>query len=209
MKLIKYITIVLITSLTLISCSNNGGDKYDKVTYFKMDASGDLVRPTDFRSWVYVGTPLTPNDMNNGKAAFPEFHNVYIDPTSYKEYKKTGKWRDGTILIKELVSVGSKAAVSGNGYFMGDFIGLEATIKSEKHFPNEPGNWAYYSFTNPTEGTLAATGKAFKTNQCNSCHAASAGDDFVFTQYYPVLSAAKGVGVEVNPENKAARATIK
>ena len=39
--------------------------------------------------------------------------------------RKKGEFRDGTILIKELVSVGSKAAVSGNGYFMGEFIGLE------------------------------------------------------------------------------------
>ena len=44
--------------------------------------------------------------------------------------------------MKELVNVGSKAPVSGKGYFQGDLIGLEATIKSKKHFPNEPGNWA-------------------------------------------------------------------
>ena len=123
----------------------------------------------------------------------------------YKYYKKTGKWREGTILIKELVSVGSKAAVSGNGYFMGDFIGLEATIKSKKHFPDEPGNWSYFSFTNPTEGTLAATGKPFKTNQCNACHDTSAADDFVFTQYYPVLTAAKNIGEKVAPENTSKR----
>jgi hypothetical protein len=203
MNKITYTAFILLVSIMVTSCNNEGN--YEKVSYFTMDANGELVRPIDYRSWVYVGTPLTPNDMNNGKAAFPEFHNVYIDPMSYDHYKKTGTWRDGTILIKELVSVGSKAAVSGNGYFMGDFIGLEATIKSKEHFSKEPGNWAYFSFTNPTEGTLAATGKAFKTNQCNSCHAASAGDDFVFTQHYPVLRAAKGVGESVIPENTAKR----
>ncbi len=82
--------------------------------------------------------------MNNGKAAFPEHHNVYIDPKSWAHWKKTGKFRDGTILIKELVSVGSKATVSGQGYFQGEYIGLEATIKSKGDFPNEPGNWAYF-----------------------------------------------------------------
>ncbi len=204
MNKIKYIATILLVTALFTSCNTNDG-KYQKATYFTMDDNGELVRPTDYRTWVYVGTPLTPNDMNNGKAAFPEFHNVYIDPVSYKHYKKTGTWRDGTILIKELVSVGSKAAVSGNGYFMGDFIGLEATIKSKEHFGSEPGNWAYFSFTNPTEGILTATGKAFKTNQCNACHAASAGDDFVFTQHYPVLRAAKGIGEGVNPENTAKR----
>ncbi|SFH57377.1 Cytochrome P460 [Nitrosospira sp. Nsp14] len=57
--------------------------------------------------------------MNNGKASFPEFHSVYIDPESWQHWKKTGKFRDGTILIKEMASVGSKTAVSGKGYFMG------------------------------------------------------------------------------------------
>jgi len=201
-KLFLLTTLILMTA---ISCNDTKEKSYQEISYFTMNDNGELVRPTDYRTWIYVGTPVTPNDMNNGKAAFPELHNVYIDPASYKHYKTTGTWKEGTILIKELVSVGTKAAVSGNGYFMGEFIGLEATIKSEKHFPNEPGNWAYFSFTNPKEGTLAATGKAFETHQCNACHNASAGDDFVFTQHYPVLSAAKGVGENVVPENAARR----
>jgi len=177
-------------------------------SFFTISDDGTLVRPVDYRTWVYVGTPLTPNDMNNGKAAFQEFHNVYIDPVSYAHYKKTGTWREDTILMKELVSVGGKAAVSGNGYFMGDFIGLEATIKSAKHFPNEPGNWAYYSFTNHDTGILAADSKPFASESCNLCHEGSAQDDFVFTQHYPVLSAAKGVG-GATPENSARRTTLK
>ncbi|MGK0498596.1 MAG: hypothetical protein ACJAYG_000227 [Oceanicoccus sp.] len=155
---------------------------------------GALERPVGYREWIYVGTPVTPNEMNNGKAAFPEHHNVYIDPKSWAHWKKTGMFRDGTILIKELVSVGSKAAVSGQGYFQGEFIGLEATIKSKKEFPNEPGNWAYFSFSGKNHKTLSETATAFPKESCNSCHLAAAADDFVFTQYYPVLSAGKGAG---------------
>jgi len=158
--------------------------------------NGELQRPSGYREWVYVGTPLTPNDMNDGKAAFPEFHNVYIDPKSWSHWKKKGEFRDGTILMKELVAVGSKAAVSGQGYFQGDFLGLEATIKSKKHFPNEPGNWGYYSFSTPDHSSLNKTAKAFPAASCNACHAASAADDFVFTQYYPILSAGKAKGKE-------------
>lgn len=155
---------------------------------------GKLDRPTGYREWIYVGTPVTPNDMNDGKAAFPEHHNVYIDPVSWERWKKTGEFREGAILIKELVSVGAKLAVSGNGYFQGEFIGLEAVIKSEKHFPDEPGNWAYFSFSTPDHKALNPTAEAFPTEACNVCHAASAADDFVFTQYYPVLRAGKGTG---------------
>ncbi len=158
--------------------------------------NGELQRPTGYREWVYVGTPVTPNDMNNGKAAFPELHNVYIDPESWAQWKKEGTFRDGTILMKELVSVGSKAAVSGQGYFMGEFIGLEATIKSKELFPNDAGNWGYYSFSGKNHKKLSETAKPFPAASCNACHAASAADDFVFTQYYPVLSQGKGMGIK-------------
>ena len=171
----------------------------------KFDSQGNLVRPEGYREWIFVGTPVTPNDMNGGMAPFPEFHAVYIDPASWAHYKKTGEFRDGTILVKELISVGSKQATSGAGYFMGEYIGLEATVKSKARFPKEPGNWAYFSFTTPgspmegdemrkkvREGApLKDKAKAFPTAICASCHVASAKEDMVFTQFYPVLRAAK------------------
>lgn len=157
-------------------------------------SDGELRRPVGYREWVYVGTPVTPNDLNDGQAAFPEHHNVYMHPAAWKHWKRTGEFMQGTILVKELVSVGAKSAASGNGYFQGEFIGLEATIKSSRHFPEEPGNWAYFSFTSPDHETVKETAEAFPTQACNSCHQAAAADDFVFTQYYPVLRAAKAAG---------------
>ena len=158
---------------------------------YSFDSQGRLIRPVGYRQWVYVGTPLTPNDLNPPETSFPEFHNVYIDPVSYAHYAETGKFREGTILVKELISVGSKAAVSGNGYFMGEFVGLEATIKDSVLFPNEPANWAYFSFGHSYP--LAEAAEAFPAAACNACHEASAQDDWVFTQYYPILRAAKGM----------------
>ena len=63
---------------------------------------GKLKKPEGYRKWMYVGTPLTPNDLNGGEAAFPEFHAVYMDPESFAHYEKTGEFRDGTVMIKEL-----------------------------------------------------------------------------------------------------------
>jgi hypothetical protein len=138
---------------------------------------------------VYVGEVVTPNDMNDGEASFPEFHSVYMDPESFAEYEKTGKYRDGTVLVKELSSVGSKNAPSGNGYFQGKFTGLEATIKDSKRFKDEPGNWAYFSFGHkyPLKAEVSKNSVA----ACNQCHQDNAQkDDWVFSQYYPVLRAA-------------------
>ena len=186
-KLPAVFTVVFGIALQVLPVNAQAGEFYNI-------EKGQLERPTGYREWIYVGTPLTPNDLNDGKAAFPEFHNVYIDPKSWSHWKEHGEFREGTILVKELVAVGSKAAVSGNGYFQGRFVGLEATIKSKKHFPDEPGNWAYFSFSTPDHKTLTTTAEAFPTASCNSCHQASAANDWVFTQYYPVLSAGQGKG---------------
>jgi hypothetical protein len=152
-------------------------------------ADGKLKQPVGYRKWVYVGTPLTPNDMNDGEASFPEFHEVYMDPESFAHYEKTGKFRDGTVLVKELSSVGSKEAPSGKGYFQGEFTGLEAAIKDSKRFKDEPAYWAYFSFGHkyPLKAEVAKGAVA----SCNQCHADNAGKtDHVFSKYYPGLRAA-------------------
>ena len=149
---------------------------------------GKLKRPVGYRKWVYVGTPLTPNDLNDGEASFPEFHSVYMDPESFAHFEKTGEYRDGTVMIKELIGVGAKEATSGKGYFMGDFRGLEASIKDSKRFKDEPGNWAYFSFGHKYPLKAEATKQAAAS--CNACHETSAAKDDVFSQYYPVLRAA-------------------
>ena len=142
-------------------------------------ADGKLKQPVGYRKWVYIGTPLTPNDLNGGEASFPEFHAVYMDPESFAHYEKTGEFRDGTVLIKELSSVGEKKASSGNGYFQGEFTGLEASIKDSKRFKDEPGNTAYFSFGHkyPLKAEVAKNSAA----ACNKCHEDNAKkDDWVF-----------------------------
>ncbi len=152
-----------------------------------------------WREWPYVGSLVTPNALNDGQAPFPEHHIVYIDPVSWAHYKKTGEFREGTVIAKELTRVrapdganehGSTDEVSGAGYFMGEYSGFEITIKSKKLYPNEPGNWAYYTFGHQPE-PYNQTAETQPAEACNACHEASAAEDFVFTQFYPVLRAAK------------------
>ncbi len=165
------------------------------------NSKGELLLPKDhiWREWLYVGSLVTPNALNDGNAPFPEHHMVYIDPVSWAHYKKTGKFREGTVIAKELTRVrapdganknGSTDEVSGTGYFMGDYSGFEITIKSKKIYPKEPGNWAYYTFGHHPE-PYNATAKKQPAEACNACHESSAAEDFVFTQFYPVLRAAK------------------
>ena len=149
---------------------------------------GKLKKPDGYRNWVSVGAVVTPNDLNDGEATFPEFHSVYMDPESFAHYEKTGEYRDGTVMIKELIGVGAKEATSGKGYFMGEFRGLEASIKDSKRFKDEPGSWAYFSFGHkyPLKAEVAKNA----ASACNKCHQDNAKTDWVFSQYYPALRAA-------------------
>jgi len=170
----------------------------NSIVQAKFNSSNEAIQPTGYREWVFVGAPLTPHALNGGKAPFPEYHNVYIEPSAYEHWKKTGTWAEGTQLVKELVlirqnnndEVGATSEVSGRGYQQGEFAGLELTVKDSKRFSGMPGGWAYFSFGHNAP-PYAATASAFPKETCNACHEANAGDDFVFTQFYPVLRAAK------------------
>jgi hypothetical protein len=154
--------------------------------------SGDLILPKNFHEWVYVGSPLTPNALNGGKAGFPEFHNVYIEPGSYEIYKRTNVFPEGTILFKELQLTlppaenadGSRTEPSGRGYFPGPFNGADATVKDSKRYA-DTGGWGYYNFNH--HEPKAPTAKVRPMQECAFCHIASAKKDDVWTQFYPLL----------------------
>jgi hypothetical protein len=156
-------------------------------------ADGELIRPEGWREWVFVGSPLTPNSLNGGAAPFPEFHTVYIDPVSWAHWKETGTFREGTMFAKELTLVGDTAATSGVGFFNGPMQGFEIAHKDSKRYSKETDGWAYYSFGHKPE-PYNNSAAAMPTAACAACHTASAADDMVFTQYYPILRAAKDKG---------------
>jgi hypothetical protein len=152
---------------------------------------GDLILPKNWRSWVYVGSPLTPDALNNGKAGFPEYHNVYIEPGSYEIYKKTNVFPEGTILFKELQLTlpgenpdGSRKEPSGQGYFPGASNGADVTVKDSKRFANT-GGWGYFNFNHSEP--KAPTAKVKAKEECAFCHIASAKKDEVWTQFYRLL----------------------
>lgn len=193
---------LLPTAIALAAALAAGLSAAQDIQRASFNADGSVNVPENWRQWVFVGAPLTPNALNGGEAAFPEFHNVYIEPSAFDHWSRTGTWADGTQFVKELVRLraaadcdpdpanGSCAQSSGQGYFQGAFAGLELKVKDASRFADEPGNWAYFSFGHQPE-PYAATASAFPTAACNACHEANAETDFVFTQYYPVLRAAK------------------
>jgi Cytochrome P460 len=162
---------------------------------------GKMKLPTGYREWVFLGSPTTPNGLNNGKANFPEFHNVYVERTNFEAYQKTGTFPEGTVLVKELVLVqkptfpdGSQTEPSGRGFFDGNFNCMDVSVKDTKKYAKSNG-WGYFTFGHhpePCEATAAESSVA----ECAGCHLANvAKTDMTWVQFYPVLHQ-KGTGAK-------------
>jgi Cytochrome P460 len=156
---------------------------------------GDLVLPSGFRHWVSLGGPITPNALNDGKAQFPEFHDVYVDEENFRHYQRYGEFPEGTILVKELVLAqpgeypdGSVDSPSGRGYFPSALHGLDVMVKDSKRFANT-NNWGFFTFGHQAP-PYKAFAKVMPASQCAYCHIAGvATTDMVWVQFLPVLTA--------------------
>src|SRR5262245_14348708 len=87
---------VIAAAFFVQSLSSSSAQTQTRSRYLpEYDASGDLLLPKNFHEWVYVGSPLTPNALNGGRAGFPEYHNVYIEPGSYAIFNQTNEFPEG------------------------------------------------------------------------------------------------------------------
>lgn len=150
-----------------------------------------LIRPEGFERWVLAGASIglgysepSGADAARGNVVGGMFHNVYIEPTAYEHYVRTGKFREKTMLAMTLYEPGQKVHPSKQGFFEGDFIAVEVALKDSERYP---GNWAYFNFGKGASGSRA---QAMPRNAgCQACHAKNAADDNVFVQFYPTLRA--------------------
>ncbi|MEZ5566634.1 MAG: cytochrome P460 family protein [Gammaproteobacteria bacterium] len=152
-------------------------------------AGGELVLPTGYHQWVFLGSPLTPHGLNNGAAGFPEFHNVYVHPEVFRIYQETGTFPEGTILLKELQLTrpgsnpdGSGVEPSGRGYFPGLRNGIDISVKDSKRF-KETSGWGFFNFGHHAP-PYAKTAAAAPAANCAACHQANATADMVFSKFY-------------------------
>ena len=161
----------------------------------KWTDKGELELPKNYHMWVFLGSPLTPHALNDGKAGFPEYHNVYVQPEAYQAYRKTGKFPEGTILLKELQLTlpgtnadGSRVEASGRGYFPGVRNGIDISVKDSQRF-KETNGWGFFNFGHHAP-PYAKTAAVLPKEACAGCHMANA-TDMVFSKFYTQILDAK------------------
>lgn len=153
-------------------------------------SNGELIRPDDFREWVFVTSglgmtynqPAPPSETGQAVAPRPpNFTNVYVNPSSYRAFTKTGQWPDKTMFILEIRAATSEGSINKGGHFQTNLVVVEASVKDEARFP---GKWAYFDFGRDMKTQVAALPR---TERCYACHADNGAVDNTFVQFYPTL----------------------
>ena len=165
------------------------------------DADGRARLPVGYRRWANVGTRYKAsgrNILDGNPILTPELMNTYVEPSALDNYKETGKWLDGTQIVKELSDIRLRKdcdAVThicpseiGPGIFQERYTGVGMMVKDAKRFPNAPGNWGYFGFLRVKSG-YETVAEVRPIDQCASCHVKLASDtDYVISKAHLGLS---------------------
>jgi len=152
--------------------------------------TNNLLRPSDYREWIFLGSSLGLNYPAPGAAPGPAaFNNVFVNPSSYRSYMQTGKWPDKTVFVLEFRGVGKEAVANREGQFQTDVTGFEANVKDSRF----PDGWGYFAFRDGDKNVPPLSGDTVK--RCIDCHTAHTAVDRTFVQFYPeALALAKKMG---------------
>lgn len=165
---------------------------------------GEAALPAGYRSWVHAYTawePITASLLDEELTETPEFHNVYIEPNTYRTFMKTGTWPEGSLIVKEFSFTSTDPdncdgppaylcdAWFGKVIFQHGYTGVAVMTKDSKRYPEEAGGWAYFTYGHqepPYEPLAAPHPRA----RCAQCHIDRAGEeqDYVFSVNQPGLS---------------------
>ncbi len=183
MRFIWKMAVVFMISLVWLS----GSQAQEKMESFSpyVDAQGKISLPRDYRAkFTYLGAWAVPVEKSPGQG----FHDVFTQPESVEAYKKTGKFPDGTVLVKEIRKINSGKMTTGQAYWAGDIASWFVMIKNEKgRFKDNPNwgegwGWGLFEAKDPGKNVSANFQK-----DCIECHVPAKTTDWVYIQGYPTL----------------------
>jgi YHS domain-containing protein len=190
----KLIVFTVVAVLTLIQNLSGASQTAKQASTDGPQYTSDnrLMRPVNYRNWIYLSSSLGLQYGPDANPANPAFENVYVNPSAYSEFLKSGKWPDKTIFVLEIRSSMDKGTFAKGGRYQGELVTLEAAVKDESRFPEK---WAYFGLGRNAESARAIP----KTESCFTCHSANAAVENTFAQFYPtVFAVAKEKGT-LNP----------
>jgi hypothetical protein len=180
----KLLTITATLSLVLSVAFLERGHAGETFSPY-VDARGGITMPPDYRSrWVFLGTWSI--DAGDKTAGAKGLHNVYTQPGVVEAYQSTGKFPDGTVLVKELLKSSTGKMTTGTISHATDTEGWFVMVKdTQNRFPDNKrwgDGWGWALF-----GTDGITKTKDYKAECLGCHIPAKGTGWVYTEGYPLL----------------------
>jgi hypothetical protein len=148
-----------------------------------VDKAGNISKPTDYRdSYQLLGTYTVLDPKGN------QMHVTYASPGTAEYYRKTGKFPDGAVLVKEISGTDHSQLTTGDAYWASGIQVWFVKIKDAKNrFPNNKlwgDGWGWALFKADAPDKQVATD--YKKD-CLGCHIPAKSTDWTYIQGFPVL----------------------
>lgn len=150
-----------------------------------MSAGEKITIPDEFRTtYEYLGAWAVKGDDDKlGQ------HVVYASPGTIAAYRKTGKFPDGAVVVKELLKGKTEDLTTGTATSATETYGYFAMVKDasgKKQGPLWGDGWGWAFFG--ADDRMQTTTKDYKA-ECLACHEPVRDRDLIYTYAYPVLNA--------------------
>lgn len=152
-----------------------------------VDDKGNMRVPADYRTtFQMLGTWAVAAESSVGSK---EMHVVYASPGTISEYRKSGRFPDGTVLVKEVFKTTTKSMTTGTVSSAGTLAGWFVMVKDDVgRFPKntlwgDGWGWAWFDASAPGK----TTSTAYKSD-CQGCHVPARASDWIYTHGYPPLA---------------------
>ena len=156
----------------------------DREGFDLVDKTGNIRKPPGFRDrYQALGTYVVLDPKGN------EMHATYASPGAVENYRSTGKFADGTVLVKEVSGTDHAQMTTGDAHWASGTKVWFVMIKDEKgRYSGNPlwgdgWGWALFKFDAPDKQVATDYKK-----DCLGCHIPARGTDWVYVQGYPVLA---------------------
>jgi Cytochrome P460 len=150
------------------------------------DANGNLRVPVDYRTaYQFLGSWAVATDQGQGSK---EIHVVYASPGTISAYRKSGRFPDGSVLVKEVFEATTGAMTTGNVSHVKILKCWFVMMKDSKN--SHPDNklwgdgwgWSWFDAAAPSK----TTSTNYKVD-CQACHVPARASDWIYVQGYPAL----------------------
>lgn len=159
---------------------------YTGATAAVVDRAGNMqVSPNYRTTYQMLGTWVVAADKGAGAK---ELHVVYVSPGAIAAYRKSKRFPDGAVLVKEVFKASTKPMTTGTVSSADVLEGWFVMVKDDVgRFPQnklwgEGWGWAWFDAANPKKTTSTDYKK-----DCQACHVPAKASDWIYINGYPPL----------------------